>query len=165
MSKQLPREDSQPWYKQFWPWFLIALPAAVVVAGINMVFVAHEGADDLVADEYYKDGLAINRKLEKIERARSLNIAANIFIQGSDIVIKTSGPVNDQLLKLDMSHPLESNQDFSLMLVQSVPGEYRGRLPAAVAPRWHWSLTSEGEQAWRLDGSVTAADLGNGQGG
>ncbi len=26
-----------PWYKQFWPWFLIALPASVVVASLITV--------------------------------------------------------------------------------------------------------------------------------
>ena len=39
-----------------------------------MIFIANEGADDLVADEYYKNGLAINRKLEKLERAEQLGI-------------------------------------------------------------------------------------------
>lgn len=165
MNKQLPREDSQPWYKQFWPWFLFGLPAAVVVAGINMVFVAHEGADDLVVDEYYKNGLAINRKLEKLERAKKLRIGATLAINGSDIVIITSGEVDQNQLRMALSHPLESNRDFELMLVQSVPGEYRGRLPAEIAPRWHWALINDDEPAWRLDGSITAADFSTGTGG
>ena len=81
------REDTLPWYKQFWPWFIIALPAIVVVTGINMLFIANKGADDLVVDEYYKNGLAINRELEKLERAEQLGIDAALTISGSDIVI------------------------------------------------------------------------------
>ena len=156
MNKHLPREDTQPWYKQFWPWFLIALPAFVVVAGINMVFIAHEGADDLVVDEYYKEGLAINRRLEKQQRASDLGIAANLAITGNEIVVNTTGPVTAERLTLLLSHPLESNQDFQIAVVQSVPGEYRGRLSAPVAERWHWALLEEGEAVWRLDGSITS---------
>ncbi len=165
MSNQFPREDTQPWYRQFWPWFLIALPAFVVVAGINMVFIAHEGADDLVVDEYYKNGLAINRKLEKKQRAEELGISADIALAGSDVVITTRGPVQAEQLTLLLSHPLESNRDFEVALVESTPGEYRGRLQSPVAERWHWTLIYEGEEAWRLDGSITRANLSAGHGG
>ena len=156
---QFPQEDTQPWYRQFWPWFIMALPAFVVVAGINMVFIAHEGADDLVVDEYYKDGLAINRKLEKIQRASELGISATLSIAGESVVVNTSGPVASEQLMLLLSHPLESNRDFDVALVQSLPGEYRGRLIAPVAQRWHWALLYEGEQPWRLDGSISANDI------
>ena len=57
--------DSQPWYRQFWPWFLIALPATVVVAGLTTWWIAAHKADSLVVDDYYKEGLAINRQLRK----------------------------------------------------------------------------------------------------
>ena len=65
MTNHLPREDTEPWYRQFWPWFIIMLPASVVVAGLSTWYIAHRHADDLVVDEYYKSGLAINRQLEK----------------------------------------------------------------------------------------------------
>ena len=165
MNTHFPREDSQPWYRQFWPWFLIMLPATVVVAGINMVFIANKGADDLVVDEYYKDGLAINRKLEKKERATELGITAALEIRDTEILVRTAGPVKAPQLQLLLSHPLESDQDFTVMLVQSVPGEYRGRLAAAVAPRWHWALLKEGEPGWRLDGSISESDLRDPDGG
>lgn len=159
MNKHLPREDSEPWFRQFWPWFLILLPASVVVAGISTVIIAHYGADDLVVDEYYKDGLAINRKLEKKERATTLGIGAAISITGTTIVVNTSGNIEATQLLLQLSHPLESDQDFRVLLVQSTPGEYRGRLANEIAPRWHWSLIFEGDPPWRLDGSVTSTDF------
>ena len=165
MNKQLPREDTLPWFRQFWPWFLILLPASVVVAGISMVFIANRGAHDLVVDEYYKDGLAINRKLEKKDRASELGISATLRVEGQDVIVLTSGPVHDSRLQLQLSHPLESNRDFNVALMQSIPGQYRGRLSAEIAPRWHWALLSEGEQPWRLDGSVTASDLSANRGG
>lgn len=165
MNRRLPREDTLPWYRQFWPWFLILLPASVVVAGISMVFIANRGADDLVVDEYYKDGLAINRRLESRDLARSLGISARLSFRGDQVIVLTDGPVSDPALQLQLSHPLEADRDFSVALVQSTPGEYRGRLGAEVAPRWHWALLGSGEPAWRLDGSVAADDIQPGDGG
>jgi hypothetical protein len=141
------------------------LPASVVVAGISMVFIANRGADDLVVDEYYKDGLAINRKLEKIEQATLLGVSANLAFEGDQVVVTTDGPVNDAQLQLHLSHPLEADRDFTVTVVQSTPGQYRGRLVARVEPRWHWALVSDGEPAWRLDGSISAADIRAGNGG
>ena len=165
MKAPFPGGDTQPWYRQFWPWFLILLPATVVVASLYTMYLASSGADDLVVDEYYKDGLAINRKLEKKDRASELGISATLRVEGQDVIVLTSGPVHDSRLQLQLSHPLESNRDFNVALMQSIPGEYRGRLSAEIAPRWHWALLSEGEQPWRLDGSVTASDLSANRGG
>ena len=50
MSRRIPPEDTQPWYRQFWPWFLISLPASVVVAGLSTLYIANRHADDLVVD-------------------------------------------------------------------------------------------------------------------
>jgi hypothetical protein len=40
-----------PWYKQFWPWFIIALPASVVVASFFTLWLAISNPDQLVVDE------------------------------------------------------------------------------------------------------------------
>lgn len=159
MNRKLPREDTLPWYRQFWPWFLILLPASVVVAGLTTVYIANRGADDLVVDDYYKDGLAINRKLEKTGKADELGLSARLEIDQRQIRVLTEGPIEASVLQLSLSHPLESDQDFTLSLQISSPGDYRGQLPADIAPRWHWVLESTGEPLWRLDGAVIAADF------
>mgnify|MGYP001818893455 CR=1 FL=1 len=52
-----PHSDQQqagaepPWYRQFWPWFIIALPAAVVVASFFTLWLAISNPDPLVVDE------------------------------------------------------------------------------------------------------------------
>lgn len=46
-----PQGDIQPWYKQFWPWFIIALPASVVVASFFTLWLAVSNPDHLVVDE------------------------------------------------------------------------------------------------------------------
>ncbi len=162
MNRRLPMEDTVPWYRQFWPWFLIMLPASVVVAGLTTLVIANRHADDLVVDEYYKNGLAINRQLEKKQRAEALGISATLRFSGDRVILQTEGPVREGSLRLFLSHPLESDRDFEATLHRSGAGSYHATLPTAVAPRWHWRLESAGDDNWRLDGSVSAADFSDG---
>jgi hypothetical protein len=151
--------DTQPWYRQFWPWFLILLPASVVVAGLSTVYIANRHADDLVVDEYYREGLAINRQLEKKRRAEELQLSVSIRFGTESVVAEIHGPVADPSLRLSLSHPLESDQDFSVFLSRLAPGLYRGPLQREVSPRWHWTLESMRADPWRLDGAVHAAEI------
>ena len=43
--------QDQPWYRQFWPWFIIALPASVVIASFFTLWLAISNPDPLVIDE------------------------------------------------------------------------------------------------------------------
>ena len=43
--------QDKPWYRQFWPWFIIALPASAVVAGLLTLWIAISNPDYLVIDD------------------------------------------------------------------------------------------------------------------
>jgi hypothetical protein len=149
--------DALPWYRQFWPWFLIALPGAVVIAAFITLYIATTGADDLVASEYYKDGLAINRRLEKSRMAEELGMSAELKFDAGSVTATLNAPQQPDQLQLRLSHPLEADSDFSLTLARIAPGEYVGHLPRAVGPRWHWSLQEQGGN-WRLDGIISPSE-------
>lgn len=40
-----------PWYRQFWPWFIIALPAAAVIASLITLYLAVSRPVQLVVDD------------------------------------------------------------------------------------------------------------------
>ena len=40
-----------PWYRQFWPWFIIALPASAVVASFITLWIAISNPDQVVVDD------------------------------------------------------------------------------------------------------------------
>ncbi len=50
MSTPLQQEglDTQPWFRQFWPWFIIALPAAAVIAGFTTLWIAIGAAPERI---------------------------------------------------------------------------------------------------------------------
>src|SRR5210317_1476013 len=115
-SSPLQAADDQPWYQQFWPWFLIALPGSVVVAAFATLYIANKHSDELVVDEYYKNGLAINRQLAKQQRAEEIGLSAVLTVAAGTITVRTTGPIASPVLNLRLSHPLESDADFELPL-------------------------------------------------
>ena len=61
-----------PWYKNFWPWFLIFFPLAAIIGCITLIITAVGNGPDMVVDDYYKKGKAINLELTKFEKAKAL---------------------------------------------------------------------------------------------
>jgi len=153
------RGDTRPWHRQFWPWFLILLPSSVVVAGLTTLYIANRYADDLVVDDYYREGLAINRQLDKKLHADEMRLSARLLISGERVRVKVGGPLADPALSLSLSHPLEADQDFQVPLSRVEPGLYQGRLARRVAPHWHWTLGSPHDGQWRLDGELGASNF------
>ncbi|MFT5481627.1 MAG: hypothetical protein ACI9GW_000272 [Halieaceae bacterium] len=155
----LADKQIEPWYRQFWPWFLIALPATVVVAGLATVVIATRHADDLVVDDYYKDGLAINRTLEKLIRAQALELSATVNANGRRIEVLLTGDNRHSILLLLLSHPMEADRDVQIELMAEGGSLFIGESPAQVAANWHWSLQPALEPEWRLDGTLEAGQV------
>ena len=45
-----PREDTLPWYKQFWPWFIIVLLGSAVSASLYTVYLANSTAEPVLPE-------------------------------------------------------------------------------------------------------------------
>ncbi len=54
---------ASPWWKHGHVWLLIAGPAAVVVAGFATAWIAVSNPDPVVAEDYYRRGVEINKTL------------------------------------------------------------------------------------------------------
>jgi hypothetical protein len=46
----------KPWYRQFYPWMLIALPACAVIGGFITLYLAISRPDVLVRKDCVRDG-------------------------------------------------------------------------------------------------------------
>jgi hypothetical protein len=145
-----------PWYRQFWPWFILAWPASAVVAGIATVIIAVNNPDGLVEDDYYKAGLAINRTLEREQRAQELGLQARARWQAAqqrlELHLRNPRSAAPSRLILKLIHPTRAGFDFRIPLLQQRGGHYLGLLP--VTPiAGHWNLVLEPEDgSWRLSG-------------
>ncbi|MCG2635213.1 MAG: FixH family protein [Gammaproteobacteria bacterium] len=141
----------EPWYRQFWPWFLIALPASAVVAGLVTLGIALQNPPDLVADDYYRAGLAVNRDQAKEAAAAALGVSAKVRLQPRfglaivDLPGRQPGRV-----AIAFRHHLEARLDRVFWLEPGQDGVYRAAEPVEVPPG-RWDVTLEPESgAWRL---------------
>jgi uncharacterized protein len=142
-----------PWYRQFWPWFIIALPAASVLFSVATLVVAIRNADSLVRDDYYRAGLAINRDFaqERAATARQLGATLRLDAQREQLAIELRGldldPHNDLLLAL--AHPTDAARDLILPLHADAQGRFHAALAAPLHGAWNAALTPAGG-GWRL---------------
>lgn len=143
-----------PWYREPWPWLLMAGPALVVVAGISTAVIAVKTDDGLVADDYYRRGLSINKAIARDERARALGLSASVqFNDARDRVrvLLAPGSVPRGPLRLAMAHATRAGMDQAVVLRMAAPGVYEGTV--RISARGAWSLRLEDERAtWRLSG-------------
>ncbi len=163
--EQSSTDPIEPWYKQFWPWVLIGLPGTVVVASIITLFIAINNADDIVSDEYYKEGLAINRTLAADEKAKALQVQAKLGVDFStqQLSIDLQGqllPAPKQL-RVQFVHPVNADDDFTLFLTATAPARYAGRLPQPLQGRWTIEIADAEASAWRLRKEIAVPAAGN----
>lgn len=55
--------DTKPWWKYPHVWLIIAGPVAVIIAGFITLAIAVRVPDPVVAEDYYRRGLEINKTL------------------------------------------------------------------------------------------------------
>lgn len=61
------RVDDKPWYKQFWPWFIIALPLTSVVASFTVLWLAISNPDHEVLNVEQNQQLYKGLKAQRVE--------------------------------------------------------------------------------------------------
>jgi hypothetical protein len=128
-------------------------PAAVLVAGAVTSWIAFASADGLVADDYYKQGLAVNRVLAREEEARRLGITAEVRISGGRIAVRLRGG-EPQLLFVRLAHATRAGLDVRLRLTRGPGGIYEAELPPLAAGRWQ-IVIEDPRGSWRVTKEVS----------
>jgi len=155
MSTTLTDKNPPPWYKQGWPWFLIAFPAIAVVAGIITLVIAVRTFDGMVVDDYYKEGRAIVQTMGRAEHARALGMKARLVVRSESIMVELSARDRVNLperIILTISHPTKGGLDQEIVVKGS-----SGVFQTAVAPlstgRWLFLIEDE-SRSWRMNGAA-----------
>jgi len=151
MDEQL---DVLPWYRQRWPWYIIGLLSLGVFGSGILVVAAIEHKDPLVVDDYYKEGLAINRTLDRQRAARTMGLEAQVDFDASNGILRihTSArePVTAQSMQLRFVHATLANLDYTVDLIREDKNVYLARLKALKPGTWDVMLEPK-DKSWRLD--------------
>ena len=157
----IDQHDVKPWYKEFWPWFIIVLLGSVVTASLITVSIAFDQADDLVIDDYYKVGLAINQRIEERDTAERLGINAAIEIRGTRLYASLPQLRRDSSPELILGHPFEADRDLRVTLLPGPDQTWFAELTEAVTPGWHWSITGRLPEPWLVSGRLEPKHFGD----
>jgi uncharacterized protein len=154
----MPNVTLKPWYREPWPWILMAAPAAAVIAGTATLWLAVRSFDGLVADDYYKQGLALNQVFARAEKAKALGIeGALVLAAGADGGISASLHARSgelpRVLNLSLTHPTRVGLDQRVTLLAAKAGDYAARIGALAPGRWHVIVEDPARQ-WRLRGEL-----------
>lgn len=146
----------KPWYKQFWPWFLMSLPFSVVIAMIVTLSIASRYGDNpMVVDDYYKKGRGINAEVAKVQVAQQRNISFHLQQQAQQFTLQFNSGTPSQLTALTVAfyHSTQAERDFTLVLTADAEGVFRGNFPASAQGKWTITITPF-DQSWRLSQSI-----------
>lgn len=150
--------DAGPWYREPWPWIVMAIPGTSVLLGIALVLIAVNNQDGLVAEDYYKRGLAINRVLERERHAAEMGLSAQVLFGDRQVRVFLEGEqTGTSGLKLRLVHPTRADKDVAVALTPIAAGWYEGALDRPYETRWQVQL-DDAEHKWRLAGRLPATD-------
>lgn len=112
MSENL--QPQKPWYRHPMVWLVLAIPMSSVIAGIYFFILATSSANDVVVDNYYKDGLAINQSFAQDNQAKALQISAYLSVNDKQQLIARVLNSKVPYVEFVLSH--HSDRDFDLKL-------------------------------------------------
>jgi hypothetical protein len=151
------------WHRERWPWLLIAGPALVVVASLASAWLAIASDDGLVAQDYYKQGLLINRKLRAAGPddtplvGATVNLHANGEVRAQVVGLPPAPAEAPARLRLTLAHPGHAGPQAIVALTRVADGEYVGVFSEPAAGRLVVTLESD---SWRLPTTTVQSGVG-----
>ena len=141
-KNNIPKE----WFKEFWVWVIIGLPALVIAGCLFVVYIAFSKAD-----------LVIENDWQQVKYSKKLEVAAKIQLMAKQklVHIKLIGPPNIQpeLLILKLEHPTLAHLDQKITLYKTKKGIYEGVLNEIQTGPRYASIFPKSNQ-WRLKGQI-----------
>jgi hypothetical protein len=152
-------EQNKPWHKYPLVWMMIAIPFSAVIMGVIMLWLAIDTDDGLVADDYYKQGLEINRVIERDKKAAELGLSAIIEFDNSARIIRIQfdkGLLESfpNSLPLQLQHATRENSDISVLLDHGMGNLYIGHVKQSISEGiWYFEITgkSGSDINWKLN--------------
>lgn len=139
----------------------MAGPLTVICAGVVTTWLAVVSNDGLVTDDYYKQGLAVNQRMQRDHQARDMGMSADVMFSGAKVrLLLSASGTNDfpEKITLKLMHPTVSGQDQNVVMAAEGQGFYGGQMTTQISGRWHVSIEDPANQ-WRLQGDWQAESM------
>jgi hypothetical protein len=165
MSVSIPSINAErPWFRQPLVWMMIAIPLSSVLVGMVMLTVSIVSFDGMVADDYYKQGLQINRVLDRQQAASLAQLSGTLTLRDADTSLLLESAWDglrfaDQV-QVNLSYATSAGKDVAFTMTRASGGSGREYLgPSLLLPRGRWYVhvsadATEHMSGWRLSGTL-----------
>ena len=150
----MEQTDTTPWYRQFWPWFILAILGWGVVSASITLTVALKNPPHMMTGDYAKLGKALVDTHVRADRAEALGLAGTLRVERDAWMLQLDPEASElsaEALLLLVQHPTDSSRDRQVVLKRSAPGEYRA--DAIDIPERGRLIVSDLEQSWWISSS------------
>ena len=166
------KPNPSTWYREPLVWMIIAIPFSAVIMGAITLFLAVSTYDGMVSDDYYKQGLQINRLMERDALAQRSGLSSVVLLgaRGGVIEVRLDGNARfeaPEIVNLRLFHATRPGLDLHIALRRIADGRYLAGRPDLAPGQWYLQLDANG---WRLKGDLDAGEgaqrliLGSGAG-
>lgn len=142
-------DETTPWYKQFWPWFILAILSWGVFSATTVLIVAVRNPPQLMTGDYAQLGKALVDTHVRADRAEELGLTGRLeLVDGNwTLHIDSTGPDEaGQRLLLLAQHPTDAARDRQVLLERDGSGSFVAR--ADAVPSRGRIIVSDPEQTW-----------------
>jgi len=162
----MQQRDTTPWYRQFFPWLILAILGWGVVSASITLGVALKHPPHMMTGDYAKLGKALVDTHVRADRAEALGLAGTLRVERGNWLLQLAPEASElsaEALLLLVQHPTDSTRDRQVLLRRSAPGAYRA--DAIDIPGRGRLIVSDLEQTWwisssyRREGEVLEATL------
>jgi hypothetical protein len=141
MKNQPSSSQSSRWYREPWPWLLIAGPLLVVIASLATAVIAIKSDDGVVAGDYYKRGLLVNQRLPKIASLAPSPMASATLSADGKLTVHLANAAAGDSLRATLTHPSSATRE-DVVLVRNGEGDYAAVVRADRTGAWTVSFDS-----------------------
>ena len=131
---------------------IVAIPVSAIIGGAVLLSLSIVSFDGLVADDYYRQGLGINRQIERTQRAEELGIQAKVNLNNDaglleiNLVSSISYTPPEEIIVF-LRHATRAGFDQEIRARAVSHETYHAYLPKMLLGKWHVELTAED---WRI---------------
>ena len=152
-------DENKPWHRYPLVWMMFAIPFSAVIMGVIMMWLAVDTDDGLVADDYYKLGMEINRVISRDKKAAELGLSAIIEFDNSARIIKMQfdkGSLANfpKSLPLHLQHATRENSDIKVVLDHGIANQYIGHVKQSISEGiWYFKISGKDDldAEWKLN--------------
>ncbi len=149
---------TKAWYREPMVWLVLAVPTSALLMGAIMLVLSITSYDGLVADDYYRRGLEINRVLERDQAAAAYGLAGELVVDEDRGRIQLELRAESvftapESVRLRLYHATRAGRDRETELVLAGALSYAGPRLELSPGRWYLEVQSDD---WRLTGTLFA---------